>query len=304
MKNKRTARLLVGAMLLVSLSGLTGCGADTPTPTKQPRSEVSYTQDQLKDLASRVATVASIRYTGYGESEAETLNTTISGELKDTMDAAFTEAFTNRFIPLQDKIDAAYFDYYDSHYSEWADENTITYKEWLKTEEAEQIGVMDGRIVEHEGQLGVWAHEVQVQPDGSATVVICNVPTKIEVGQASSITKMLGDHGYDFQVLSWGYFNDGEMLVKVGTKAYTPPDFEYTDDGHDHEAPDIDYSTGLDGQDTDSVRGSLPNPEDSDYSSGTYTILLKGAVEESEDGTLTFIPTPESYVWLVKELNS
>lgn len=152
----------------------------------------------------------------------------------------------------------------------WASGSAIpTYDEWLNSEEANAaMSHNDGRIVENNGVLGVWSQDLWPSSDGYADLVIAGQVMPVYIGVEYGQRRLLGDYAYDFEVISYGLYENGTVIVVVQTK---PRELTVDDEG-----------------------------VIVDNMSGSYKITLKGTVAKDQDSRLKFTPTPETYVHMVE----
>lgn len=172
------------------------------------------------------------------------------------------------------------------------DQGIPDYDEWLQSEEAQNLGYTDVRIVYEDGVPGIWTADFQADADGYTKVVILDELVPVYIGTAISKLSLVGDHAYDFEVKSYGLYDNNVCVITMKSKDVELP-MEGTNNGETTDTSDDDGSDSLDSGD-----GTI-------RMSASYTLTVKGTVGRNKDtGELMFTPTDESYVHLVSDLST
>lgn len=204
---KKKSIVLYTILISASVFSLVGCGDKTKNTTPE--------NIEVIEFVDSINTAMNLRYIGIDNKEqVDKLidSTKFTENNKILLKSAFTisddEIENGVFISLEEQFKDREFEPYEFQ-GDVGSEKVIVAPNY--------DGLTDGKIIELNGERGVYSKNVYIDTDGYFRTMIYGEDVYVEAPDKAQLLSVKGSPDYKFRVSDYRYFDGGKLLVKLSS---------------------------------------------------------------------------------------
>lgn len=204
---KKKNIILCTILISASVFSLVGCGDKTKNTTPE--------NIEVSEFVESINTAMNLRYIGIDDKEQieKMIDSTRFTEnnkilLKSAFALSDDEIENGVFISLEEKFKDMEFEPYELQGDAESEKVLIT---------PNYEGLTDGKIIELNGERGLYSKSVYIDTDGYFRTMIYGEDVYVEAPDKAKLLSVKGSPDYKFRVTDYRYFDGGKLLVQLSS---------------------------------------------------------------------------------------